>query len=46
VWCDEKGNRKFTDRAKFDAVPPQLVDTIYREAQKVQGDSVEDAEKN
>lgn len=46
VWCDQKGNRKYTDRSKFDEVPPQLVDAIYREAQKVTEVSAEEAEKN
>lgn len=33
-WCDKDGTRKYTDRAKFDEVPAELVDAIYSEASK------------
>lgn len=46
-WCNSDGKRKYLDKAKFNDLPSDLVEAIYSEAQKLDGEeSAEDAEKN
>ena len=40
-WCDKNGKRKFTEKAKFNEVPAELVDAIYSESAKADPDEAE-----
>lgn len=46
-WCNEAGERMYSNRAKFDALPSDLIEGIYSEAAALDSDvSREGAEKN
>lgn len=46
-WSNSDGQRKFTDRRKFNDLPSEIIEAIYVEASKLAGEeSAEAAEKN
>lgn len=46
-WCDENGKRKYDQRAKFNALPSEIIEAIYAESAKLDAEATQEvAEKN
>lgn len=45
-WCDANGKRRYMDKNKFNDLPSNMIEAIYSEAQTLDSESAEDAEKN
>lgn len=46
-WCNSDGQRKYTNRGTFNDLPSDMIEAIYAESSKIDGESSQgDAEKN